>query len=417
MKPSYEHGIGKMIYNDKEIPLATIGGSGSDETTGEYFVKVIDYDGTVLKEARLNEGDTFTLPNAPSHDGLVFQEWSCSQEMVDNTITIADNNVMVGAVYTTASGLSEFDIELTKVTGLDVTFNMDGTKDCGDGSSDDLTTHTYTTYGKYTIKCNGTTMTTSYSSGLFGQSSGVMNYYCTSVRLANVSSIRDYVFLYCYSLTNITIPSSVTSIGLYAFAHCYSLTNITIPSRVTSIGIYAFSYCYSLTDITIQSSVTNIGNYAFYYCYSLTSMAMPSGVTSVGDSVFTHCYSLTNITIPSGVAIMGRNIFHSCYSLVNVTISSSVTNISEYAFYHCSLTNIKIPNSVTSIGSNGFNNCYSIIEYDFSDFDTPPTLSGTNAFTGINGIAKILVKDVNALELFKTATNWATYADYMYIKE
>ena len=122
---------------------------------GEYFVKVIDYDGTILKEAHLDTGDKFTLPNPPSHNGLVFQEWSCSQEIVDNTITITDNNVMVGAVYTTASGLSEFDIELTKVTGLDVTLNMNGTKDWGDGTSDNLNTHTYTNYGKYMINYSG----------------------------------------------------------------------------------------------------------------------------------------------------------------------------------------------------------------------------------------------------------------------
>lgn len=40
-----------------------------------------------------------------------------------------------------------------------------------------------------------------------------------------------------------TIPNSVTSIGNWAFADCRSLTSVTIPNSVTSIGSYAFSGC------------------------------------------------------------------------------------------------------------------------------------------------------------------------------
>ena len=51
----------------------------------------------------------------------------------------------------------------------------------------------------------------------------------------------------------------VTSIGDYAFASCTSLTSITIPESVTSIGSEAFSYCSRLTSVTIPGSVTSIG--------------------------------------------------------------------------------------------------------------------------------------------------------------
>ncbi len=52
---------------------------------------------------------------------------------------------------------------------------------------------------------------------------------------------------------NTTIPNSVTSIGNYAFYNCSSLTSATIPNSVTSIGKYAFTYCSSLTSITCQA--------------------------------------------------------------------------------------------------------------------------------------------------------------------
>ena len=50
------------------------------------------------------------------------------------------------------------------------------------------------------------------------------------------------------------IPNSVTSIGDYAFYKCSSLTSITIPDRVTSIGEKAFSYS-GITSISAPSSL------------------------------------------------------------------------------------------------------------------------------------------------------------------
>ena len=54
-------------------------------------------------------------------------------------------------------------------------------------------------------------------------------------------------------------PNFVTSIGNYAFSGCSSLTQITIPSSVTSIGDYAFSRCSSLTlkKIIFQNKIKN----------------------------------------------------------------------------------------------------------------------------------------------------------------
>ena len=56
----------------------------------------------------------------------------------------------------------------------------------------------------------------------------------------SVTSIGDYCFYDCSSLTSITIPNSVTSLGNYCFNRCSSLTSITIPNSVTSLGEYCF---------------------------------------------------------------------------------------------------------------------------------------------------------------------------------
>ena len=54
---------------------------------------------------------------------------------------------------------------------------------------------------------------------------------------------------------NTTIPNTVTSIGDYAFLNCPSLTFITIPNSVTSIGVSAFEGCSALDSITFQGTI------------------------------------------------------------------------------------------------------------------------------------------------------------------
>ena len=168
-----------------------------------------------------------------------------------------------------------------------------------------------------------------------------------------VTSIGNYAFTYCVSLTSITIPDSVTSIGYYAFFYCKSLTSITIPDSVTSIGNYAFFYCRNLTSITIPDSVTSIGNDAFSGCRSLTSITIPDSVTSIGNSSFSYCISLTSITIPNSVTSIGTYAFSNCWYLTSITIPDSVTSIGKSAFYKCSsLTTISLSCKSTLKKSN-----------------------------------------------------------------
>ena len=120
---------------------------------------------------------------------------------------------------------------------------------------------------------------------------------CMNTNIPNsVTSIGDYAFYDCSSLTSITIPNSVTSIGSGAFEGCRGLTSVTIPNSVTSIGSGAFQNCSSLTSVTIGNNVKSIGDYAFYYCIGLTSVTIPSSVTCIGGSAFKSC-GLTSITI------------------------------------------------------------------------------------------------------------------------
>ena len=231
---------------------------------------------------------------------------------------------------------------------------------------------------------------------------------CKNTVIPNsVTSIGDYAFGWCDSLTSITIPNSVTSIGSAAFYSCDGLTSITIPNSVTSIGSAAFYGCSSLTSVNLvtPSSITYIGSSAFAEtpwltnqpdgvvylgdvlysykgsmpqntsvivnsgtkaistsafsgCSGLTSITIPNSVTSIGGSAFYNCSGLTSITIPNSVTSIGTSTFRDCYRLTSITIPNSVTSIGNFAFQDCSsLTSLTIPNSVTSIGEQAFRGC------------------------------------------------------------
>ena len=407
-----------------------IGGGDEDIGTGDYLVRYIDYDGTILKEKRVDSGGSVTPPTAPTHDGLTFDEWTA-------TSTNVTSNLNIHAVYYTTDGKTMLGLRSTVATGKDVALYLnksDGstlTVDWGDGGANstftdignfNTGTHTYASYGDYEVKMwissgsgtygfgNGTNTTTVVGGNTPAQRNMLLYAFVGD----NVTSIGNYTFNGCYSLTNIVISNSVTSIGVSAFYACYALTNIVIPNSVTSIGDTAFAACCSLINVVISNSVTSIGTNVFLGCYSLLNVAIPNGVTSIGDGAFQNCYALTSVVIPNSVLSIGNYAFSSCYSLASVVIPNSVTSIGDNAFRDCrSLASVVIPDSVTSIGDSAFRDCRSIKTYVFERTADVTAIGGTNTFLNINTSTKIYVPD-DLVATYKLAANWTTYANYIY---
>ncbi len=226
-----------------------------------------------------------------------------------------------------------------------------------------------------------------------------------------VTSIGDYAFSDCESLTSITIPTSVTDIGDYAFSSCKSLVSMEIPAGVTHIGFGAFSGCEALADIDIPASVADIEDYAFSGCKSLADIKLPTGITHIGLGVFFGCEALADIEIPAsvtkislgaftdcksliqvenGVSYVGKwvidcdasvgsvalrvdtvgigdHAFSGCQSLAGIRLPAGVTHIGERAFYGCKgLTSIEIPVGITGISLDAFYYCESLTSITFS---------------------------------------------------
>ena len=261
-------------------------------------------------------------------------------------------------------------------------------------------------------------------------------------------------------IRTITIPSSVTSIGDWAFTDCTSLTSITIPSGVNSIGKCAFAGCDSLTSITVDiqnsmysslngvlfnknrtvlfaypaskqertyaipAGVAYIEDYAFTSCNSLTSVTLPASVTSIEDRAFFYCGSLTGITIPASVTVIGMEVFAGCSSLNSITVDSrnseyssvegvlfnknktvliaypsgkqgsytipaGVTEIWLGAFTLCNgLTNVTIPASVTVIESYAFYYCRNLISITIP---SSVTAIGSFAFSNCTSLTSVTI--------------------------
>ena len=212
-----------------------------------------------------------------------------------------------------------------------------------------------------------------------------------------------------FGVKRIIVGDSVTTIGEYAFSYCSSLTSITIPNSVTTIKEYAFSNCSSLTSVTIPNSVTTIGDNAFNGCSSLTSVNIPNSVTTIGGWAFSDCSSITSVTIPNSVTTIGDNAFIGCSSLTSVTIPNSVTTVGSEAFSDCTnLQKVNIGNSVKTIGEFAFNKCTNITQIS-SEAVVPPTCE-SGVFFYVNTSKCKLIVPKNSLDAYKQAYQWEDFS-------
>ena len=222
----------------------------------------------------------------------------------------------------------------------------------------------------------------------------------TSITLpSSVSSIGEYAFNSSSSLTSIVVESNNSFYD--SRNNCNALIesatnrlivgcqNTIIPKSVTSIGDYAFRYCSSLTSIAIPNSVTSIGDYAFGNCSSLAAITIPENLTTLGDYVFSDCSTLNSVVWNAkNCSIAPFNDISS--QITSFTFGENVEYIpAALCDRMTSLISIIIPNSVSEIGAFAFAECSSLTSVT-CDAHIPPTLR-YEVFWGISSSVPIYV--------------------------
>ena len=174
----------------------------------------------------------------------------------------------------------------------------------------------------------------------------------------SVTSIGDYAFQYCTSLTSVTFPNSLKTIGEGAFWECTRLESVVIPDSVSTIADNAFRLCASLRSVKLPEYLTTLGYNVFNSCVSLDSIRILGNIKTIESGTFQGCTSLQYIEIPNRVTSIGIGTFKDCKALHSIDLPNSLKTIAKWAFWECSsLDSTTIPNSVTSMAEKVFEDC------------------------------------------------------------
>ena len=248
-----------------------------------------------------------------------------------------------------------------------------------------------------------------------------------------VITLGEFSFLWIIGqpMATISLPNSLTTIEDWAFYDCRTISEITIPENVTYIGGFNMDnlskiYCKATTPPTLNGNpfegsqtpthtiyvpsasvmayrsapgwsdyASMIVGYDFdkgveidpntqiFYTSSDGKVVNPNAaswggatiisntykngqgvitfsqsLTEISDNAFEGCSTLTGVNLPNSVEIIKEHAFIQCTSLRSITLPTSVTTIEAGAFMLCSsLSSITIPNSVTVIKGSAFNLC------------------------------------------------------------
>lgn len=140
---------------------------------------------------------------------------------------------------------------------------------------------------------------------------------------------------YASEIKRLVLPEGLTTIANYAFANCFSLTSIFIPNSVTTIGTRAFYDCNSLTSLSMPISAS-FDTYSFYNVTKLVSIHLTKG-TSIGNSYTSTSYKYTpwyrsrvnlkEIILDDGIVSIGSYSFADCTSIASIYLPSSISEI------------------------------------------------------------------------------------------
>ena len=119
-------------------------------------------------------------------------------------------------------------------------------------------------------------------------------YRCSSLEKINISSIEAWCNISFDSASSNPLSDSIyDEVNLYLNGEL--VTDLVIPDSVTTISDYAFYNCYSLTSVTIGSGVKLIPESAFYDCDNLKYVCLPDELLYIRNDAFNYCPNIQTV--------------------------------------------------------------------------------------------------------------------------
>lgn len=202
-----------------------------------------------------------------------------------------------------------------------------------------------------------------------------------------ISNRGYYLYINNERIDDLTLDYSI-NIPSLALSDIY-LNSLRITKNVSGVSRHFFDGYAKEIIFDEDSPITILPTYAFSGLGSTdeyVSFKLPKNLLEIEPYCFQQSY-IKELILPEGLTTIGDNAFKD-FKLKNLTISipSSVKNLGSYCFH----------------GLKGLTVIF--------NSDTPPTLASASAFTTTN--LKIYVPS-GKLDIYKTATNYTSYASYM----
>ncbi len=176
------------------------------------------------------------------------------------------------------------------------------------------------------------------------------------------------------------IPEGVTSISQYAFYNCTSLSSISIPESLEVIGYEAFTGCNNLSAVHISNLYNwcemdfkvsyyhdDIHNYdsnplnqagnLYLNGTIINELTIPDGIAEIKRNAFAGATCISKVVLSETVTTVGADAFRACSNLREIALTDYLQIIEACAFLNSGLQTIIIPDSVTNLGTEAFKGC------------------------------------------------------------
>lgn len=216
-------------------------------------------------------------------------------------------------------------------------------------------------------------------------------YLCSSETAVLGDKYDVYLYYYNYAI-NVTnfFTDCINLKGDSSRRYFNEISNVQL-SNVENIANNVFRDT-KIDHITLPNTLTHIGNHVFYNAtINDNNFTIPDSVVEIGyDAFYNTKLAIDELVIPDNVTSIGNSAFESCSGMKSMIIGSSVTTIGSLALN-------------VNVGSYTTDNPFKF----YMKSSTPPNINGS---TFSNNPAQKIYVPMDAVDTYKTATNWINIA-------